>query len=103
MMHLLDRTVKAMKLMGYQPYFIQHHINPVMDGVELPDLTISVEETPRRNHSKLDNVTVTIIVNKWYSDRTGKSVFKTKVPANASDKVINNRIAKAIEFMDNAK
>lgn len=103
MMHLLDRTVKAMKLMGYKPYFIQHMRNPIMEGIELPDLTISVEETFRRNHSKLDNVTVTIVVHEWYSDHTGKRIFKTKVPANASDKVINNRITKAIEFMNNAK
>lgn len=103
MMHLLDRTVKAMKMMGYEPYFIQRYRNPIMEGIERPELTISAEETPRRNHSKLDNVTVTIVVHRWYDDNTGERIFKTKVPANASDKVINNRITKAIEFMNNAK
>lgn len=102
MMHLLDRTVKAMKLMGYEPYFIEHHRNPIMEGIELPKLTISVEETFRMNHSNLDNVTVTIAVHEWH-DGSGKRIFKTKVPANASDGVIDNRIAKAIEFMNNAK
>ncbi len=91
-MELLDRVVKALTDKGYKPHFIQYQSDT---KERVGNRTIDVHETQRINHRKLDNVTVTIEVVEW-NGHTGKRIAKIKVPKDASDKVINNRVEQAI-------
>jgi hypothetical protein len=56
---------------------------------------INVEETYRSNGTE-ENVTATISVSIADGIHSTRIVFKVKVPKDASDKVINNRIDKTI-------
>lgn len=98
---LLDRVVEGFRTKGVEPWWINYKHEPDTDIV--PNKTIHVHETDRMNYRyDLENVTVTIEVTEWerenYGGASGKRLFKIKVPKNASDKVINNRIDKALEY-----
>lgn len=100
--NLLDKVVEGIRSRGVEPYWINYELTDDSKRTqETPDKTIHVKETCRINHKDLENVTVTIEVTTWKTDaygwRLGKDV-KIKVPKNASDKVINNRITKALEY-----
>lgn len=95
---LLNRVVKEIENKGYELTFINHSSN----GRKLKEKTINVHETYRYNHSDKDNITVTIDITTWnLINNSGERRFKIKVPANASDKVISNRVDKVIEFYNN--
>ena len=98
---LLDRVVEGFRSKGVEPWWINYKHETWNDVV--PNKTIHVHETDRQNYRyDLENVTVTIEVTEWEHEfggcASGKQIFKTKVPKNASDKVINNRINKALEY-----
>ena len=95
---LMDRVVEAFRNKGHEVYWI-NHIRSEKVSSTLPHKTIAVLETFRMNHTELDNVTVTIEVQEW-EGHSGRRIFKTKVPKNASDKVINNRVDKVIEVLN---
>lgn len=90
-MELLDRVVKALTDKGYKPLSVQYHVT----GEKVGNRSIDVHETQRINHRKLDNVTVTIDVNEW-NGCTGHRIARIKVPKDASDRVLNNRVEQAI-------
>lgn len=52
-----------------------------------------------RNNGTYENVTVTLEVIEALNDRCGKRIVKIKIPKNASDRVLNNRINRAIAIM----
>jgi len=58
-------------------------------------------ETTYRNNGTDEDVTVTMIITEITNSEYGicKQLGKIKIPKNASEKVLNNRINKAIEFM----
>lgn len=96
---LLNRVVEAFRTRGIEPYWIEHQHKGWQLGELPPELTIHVYQTFRQNHSRLENVTVTIEVTRW-NKTTGKRLARLKVPKDASDKVINNRIDKALEYFN---
>lgn len=96
-MELLDRVLKCFKERNIEPYWIEHY-HENSNWKTIPEFTLDVYQTYRINHHTLDNVTVTIEVAKW-NQYSGHRIAKIKVPKDASDKVINNRIDKAIECM----
>lgn len=69
----------------------------------MPEVTAHIDETFRRNYSELENVTVTIEIVRWTKEyvcsASGKRIARIKVPKDASDKVINSRVEKAIEYL----
>ena len=95
---LMDRVIEAFRNKGYEPFWINSVRSDKVSGT-VPSKTIDVLETFRMNHTELDNVTVTIDVTEW-EGHSGRRIFKTKVPKNASDKVINNRVDKVIEVLN---
>ena len=96
---LLNRVVKEIESRGYELTFINYSLG---GSRQLKEKAIDVHETYRYNHSDKDNITVTIEVTTWnLNNLCGKRLFKLKVPANASDKVISNRVDKVIEFYNN--
>ena len=96
--NLMNRVIEAFRNKGHEVYWI-NHIRSEKVSSTLPHKTIAVLETFRMNHTELDNVTVTIEVQEW-EGHSGRRIFKTKVPKNASDKVINNRVDKVIEVLN---
>ena len=96
--NLMERTVECLKAHGYEPWWINHSHH---GGGEHTEKTIDVEETFRMNHRNMDNVTVTISITKW-GEKFGKRVFSIKVPKDASDRVIENRVQKVIKAYEEA-
>lgn len=101
--NLLERTIAELKNAGLNPYFINGYHEP--DEHKHPEgIQLNVKETFRVNNTlekNLENVTVTIEVTNWTNEgtwATGKCVAKIKVPKDASDKVIKNRVAKVLEY-----
>lgn len=95
---LLDRVVEALRNKGIEPYFIDGVHKGWIAG-EYPDgIQLNVKQTFRMNNRDLENVTVTIEVTDW-NGRSGHMLARIKVPKNASDKVINNRIEKVLNLM----
>lgn len=98
--NLVERVAEAIRKNGIEPYFIDGHHKDWKIGDHPPKRTMDVAQTFRYNHSDLENITATITVSEWtvsrYGSCTGKQLLKIKVPANASDKVIQNRINKAL-------
>jgi len=101
--NLLERTIAELKNAGLNPYFINGYHEP--DERERPEgIELNVKETFRVNNTlekNLENVTVTIEVANWTNDGAfgiGHRVAKIKVPKDASDKVIKNRVAKVLEY-----
>ena len=98
---LLERTVNALTEKGYAPDRVNHTLGK--DYGEMRKRQIEVYETFRHNHRDEENVTVTIEVfelqlpngTRWLP--TLKRLGKFKVPKDASDKVLMNRVEKAIE------
>lgn len=95
---LMDRVIEAFRGKGYEPFWI-NRVRSDRVSETAPSKTIGVSETFRMNNVRLDNVTVTIEVTEW-EGHSGRRIFKTKVPKNASDKVINNRVDKVIEVLN---
>lgn len=93
--NLVERVVEVIRGSGIEPYFINGQHKDWEIGDQPPKRTMGVDQTFRYNHSDLENVTVTITVSEW-TGCTGKRLLKIKVPANASDKAIQNRINKAL-------
>lgn len=97
---LLNRVVEGLKEKGYKPYWINYIHTPDENNI-FPRTTIDVKETVRMNHNNLENVTVTIGITRWrrteYGGHRGIKGETVKVPANASEKVLKNRINKVIE------
>lgn len=95
---LLDRVVEALRESGIEPYFIDGFHKGWIAG-EYPDgIQLDVKQTFRMNNRDLENVTVTIDVVNW-NGRSGHRIARIKVPKNASDKVINNRVEKVLNLM----
>lgn len=98
---LLNRVVDSFRAKGIEPYFICYRINEAYKGEEMPEITVDIRETMRQNHSELENVTVTIQIVRWTKGYSfGKRIAKIKVPKDASEKVINSRVEKAIEYIN---
>lgn len=101
---LLERTVNALTERGYAPFYING--SAVDRTAKTPKRTINAHETFRRNHRDEENVTVTIEITEWHAPHgnvwlsTGKDLAKIKVPKDASKKVLNNRVEKAIEIIN---
>lgn len=101
--NLLERTVNALTEKGYAPDRVNHMLGK--DYGEMRKRQIEVYETDRCNRRWDEgNVTVTIEVFELHLSQdtswrphTLKSLGKFKVPKNASDKVLMNRVEKAIE------
>ena len=92
---LLARTVDALRAEGYEPTWINFTQRNADEP--LPQKTFNVHETYRINHNKEANVTVTIEITSW-SGIFGKRLGKVNVPKDASEKVLKNRVEKAIEI-----
>ena len=100
---LLNRVVESFRAKGIEPYFIGFRKSEAYKGKEMPEVTIGISETFRQNYSELENVTVTIEIVRWTKEDAysslGKRIARIKVPKDASDKVINSRVEKAIEYL----
>lgn len=102
--NLLERTVKALTERGYAPYYINH--SKAVNVAGMPKRTMNVHETFRMNHRDEENVTVTVEIIEWHHPQgtewltTGKRLAKIKIPKDASEKVLSNRVEKAIETIN---
>lgn len=99
--NLIERTMKNFKDRGYTVkclsksndwFIIGNHKNR-------GDRHISVSVTYRHNGAA-ENVTVTMEIIETLNDfGCGKRIAKIKIPKNASERVLNNRIDSAISIM----
>lgn len=102
MIKLLERTIDALRAEEHEPWYINgSHKSNGSFPEETPRKVIAVEETWRRNYKEEKNVTVTIYVIEWnISCSSAKRTEKIKVPKEASEKVLKNRVEKAIAIYE---
>lgn len=97
-MELVERVVEGFRKNGHDPYWV-NWVHERKGDEQLPEITIHVRETNRQNHINLENVTVTIEVTKW-GGNTGTRLAKLHVPKDASDRVIEKRVGKALDYLN---
>ncbi len=101
---LKSRVVKALEIKGFEINDSEYSAYTAHEK-KAGEKWMTIHETCRGNGTE-ENVTVTIEVNTYheaYNFEIGfgmiSTIAKVKVPKNASDKVINNRIDKCIEHL----
>ena len=99
---LLERVYKALEDRGLQVMSINcTSLKSETDQLNDGDRYIGIK-TIYRNNGTDEDVSVDIIImeeyqGKWY--KSGKQIAKVRVPKEASDRVITNRINKAVEYL----
>lgn len=100
---LLERVVEGLREAGVEPWWINYTHRRRAEDEQMPRITVHVRQTRRQNHSSLDNVTVTVEISEWTTTKCGgqigKRIAMVKVPKDASDKVIKNRVEKVLEYL----
>lgn len=101
---LKDRVIKALEDKGFEVNVNKFSADTTHEK-KAGAKWIWIHETGRSNGTE-ENVTVTMEVQTYheaYNFETGfgmiRTIAKVKVPKNASDKVINNRIEKCMEHL----
>ena len=93
---LLVRVEKALMEKGIEPYAINYM--SMGKKKEVGEKYISIRTVYRSNGTEED-VSVKIEVYEKINKYSSKRIESIKVPKDASDKVINNRIEKAIKSL----
>lgn len=94
---LLERVMEKLAERGIEP--------DVLNGYHKVDLKkgrVLFAETVYHHNGASDNVTVRMSVTEYNPGEYGRSfkqIINAKVPKNASDRVINNRIDKIVEAL----
>ena len=90
---LLERVVKALDERGLEP--------DVIEGlsINLKEGKVIFVETVYRHNGTNENVNVKLAVAEHEGHRI-KHLIEVKVPKDASDKVINNRIDKITQYLN---
>lgn len=99
--NLFERTTENIKSRGYQITWLseQNHWFAIGEHKKKGDRHINVYIT-YRNNGTFENVTVILEVIETLNEYgCGKIIAKIKIPKNASDRVLNNRIDRAISIM----
>lgn len=98
---LIERTMKNFEERGY----VVKELSKANDWFTIGDYYkkkgerhISVSVTYRHNGTA-ENVTVTMYIIETLNEYCGKYIAKIKIPKNASDRVLNNRIDRALSIM----
>ena len=96
---LLKRITAELTDRGFQLYEWNYGR---MVGTRDPDLDypagvkhIFAQETYRSNHTP-ENVTATITIEVTLNEHSSRTIFRVKVPKNASDRVLKNRVDKVL-------
>lgn len=101
---LLEKVASEFESRGVEPDTIEYASEASEDAPKIGTRQLHIETVQRHNGTAEDvsvNIEITEVtkVNSatWYSSKT---IAKIKVPKEASDKVIKNRVDKAIEYLN---
>lgn len=98
-MELLKRVVESAEARSLSFVFISRICNTKeFDQIEIGGKYLACDTVCRHNGTS-ENVSVDIEVHQKTTDHDSRRLFKVRVPKDASDNVINKRIAAAVEEM----
>ena len=90
---LVRRILAELEAQGQKPTTV----NGLVIDKGCKDKSLAVSEVYRSNATE-QNVTAKIDVIEWKTGNWGKRIATIKVPKDASDKVLKNRVQKAVEI-----